>query len=170
MEHGAGRGEEGVGGHDDVATGDPDGAQDDLEGARAAADRHRKGRLVTGPEGFLEGFRVGPERQRAGAERLVDKAQHGPAVLVGEDEAGSRYLPHVGPPTVALDGPSTIAAVSRLSRPRATRPPAIASRARVTTGPREPPRARRSPKRVMPMRAPTRGSVTVMIGNDTVGC
>ena len=87
-EHRGRGGVERVGGDDDLATLHPDGAQDDLEGARARGDGDRVSCAMADGELLLEAFADGAEGETTGAQGLVDHAEDLGAILVREPDRG----------------------------------------------------------------------------------
>ena len=92
--HRGGRGrEERVGGHDDLASLDADGAQDDLERGGSGADRDRVPRAVTRRERVLELAPDRAERELPGGERVVDACEDRDPVF-GRKQDSSRGHAH----------------------------------------------------------------------------
>ena len=90
MHHRRRSGEERIGRHDDLAPFDAEDAEDDLQGARAAAHGDGERRRVTGAEGGLETLGVRPERQRPARQCLVDQGQRLGPIFGCEHDAGGR--------------------------------------------------------------------------------
>ena len=118
---GGGGREEGVVGDDDLAAFDVERAEDDFDGARAAADGDGVLAAAARGEGLFEGLAVLAERELAAAQARFDEGEGFLDVVVAEDDGSSgdshgHLATEVGSPMrAAIPGPRTSPEASQAS-------------------------------------------------------